>query len=289
MQKVKKAVVLLAGYGTRCLPFTKSLPKAMIPILNKPAIHYIVEEIENAGIEEVIFVLPKDCNGRIVKDYFSPNKTYEKFLAGRNKAKELDFLKNIKTKLKTIYVYTGKANGSGGAILSAKKHLKNQPFLVLNGDDLFLDDGNTLKLLIENYEKQGKTALTVKQVPDNLRGLYGIIEGKKKDGFYEVERMVEKPKGNEISGNLASIGRYVASEEMIDILQNHTPVINGELSFSEGLVKLASMGRLNAVETQGERFDAGNTLEIVKANVHLALKNAQFKENLTNFLTEELK
>lgn len=279
MKKVKKAVVLLGGYGTRCLPFTKVLPKAMIPILNKPAIAYIIEEIEKTSIEEVIFVLSKDCNGKVVEEYFSPNKTYEKFLKERNRPESLKELQAIGTKLRIKYVYSGKANGSGGAILSAKKHLKGSPFIVLNGDDIFVGEESPIEKMIENYQKTGKNVFVVNEVSEDKKGMYGICEGKKKSDWFEITKMVEKPKPGEIDGNLAAIGRYLLLEDVFEILKNSKQE-SGEIHITDALLEYIKQNRLNAITTTAKRIDGGNTLELAKAGVILALENEEYKSQM---------
>lgn len=283
MKKVKKAVVLLAGYGTRCLPYTKVLPKAMIPLLNKPAIAYIVEELEKTEIEEVVFVLAKDCNGKIVKEYFSPNKSYEKYLKDRNKTENLKELKDIKSNIKIRYVYNTKANGGGGALLSAKKYLKGQPFALLNGDDIFVGNESPINQMIENYEKTGKNVFIVKEVDEDKKSMYGICEGRKKQGYFEITKMVEKPKPGEIDGNLAAIGRYLLEEDIFDILTKSKKA-NGEIYITDALLEYIKQNRLNALTTTALRIDGGNTFELAKAGVILALEANEYKDKMQEFL-----
>ncbi len=285
MKEVKKAVVLLAGFGTRCLPFTKVLPKAMIPILNKPTIAYIVEELEKTSIKEIVFVLAKDCNGKIVKEFFKPNKTYEKYLKDRNKEDSLQELQSIKTNLKISYVYNTKANGGGGALLSAKKHLKGAPFVLLNGDDIFVGKENVINQLLENYKKTGKNVLAVQEVSEDKKSMYGICEGTKKQGYFEITKLVEKPKAGEIDGNLAAVGRYLFEADVFEILKN-SKKHNGEIYVTEALLEYIKQGRLNALTIKAIRIDSGNTLEVAKAGVFLALENKDYKEKMQEFLNE---
>lgn len=285
MKQVKKAVVLLAGYGTRCLPYTKVLPKAMIPILNKPAIHYIIEEIEKTQIEEVVFVLAKDCNGKIVKEYFETNKTYEKYLKERNKEDNLKALQSIKTNLKIRVVYNTKANGGGGALYSAKKFVKNEPFVVLNGDDLFFGTESPISQMIENYNKTKKNVFVVKEVEEEKKSMYGICEGTKQDGYVEITKMIEKPKKGEIDGNLAAVGRYLLEEDAFDLLKQ-CKKSNGEIYITDVLQTYINQNRLNGVVTGATRVDGGNTLEIAKAGVLVALEDENYKEKMQEFLKQ---
>lgn len=273
MEKVKKAVILLAGYGTRCLPFSKVLPKAMIPILNKPAIHYIVEEIEKSNFKEIIFVLPK-CNGKIIKDYFYKNKDYEKFLKNRQNLIGLEKLKDIKTNLKTRFVFA-KPNGSGGAVLKAKRFVKNQPFAVLNGDDLFFGKTTSLSLIVNKFEKSQKNIIGVKEVKKTDIGKYGIIETNESE---LVTKIIEKPKSNQTKSNLASFGRYIFTPEIFNILKKITPQPNGEIFLTDAIAVLVEMGKVCSQTIDCEHFDAGNEKEILLCSLNLGLQKGYLNE-----------
>lgn len=282
-KQIIKAVVLLAGYGTRCLPFTKVLPKALIPILNKPAIHYIVEEIEKTPIKEVVFILPKDCNGKIVKQYFSSNKTYERFLKQRKKDKDLQHLTNIKTNLKIRCIFTKKANGGGGALLNAEKYVKNQTFVLLNGDDLFFGGGNIINDLIANYNKFKKNIVALKEVEEGKKGAYGIYAGNKKNEHFELTKMIEKPFPNQIDSNLAGVGRYLVEKDIFKILKS-VPKENGEIHVTYAFMEYIKQNRLNGIIAKQTRIDGGNTFELAKGAVLLALENKDYKEKMGEFL-----
>jgi UTP--glucose-1-phosphate uridylyltransferase len=281
--KITKAIVLLAGYGTRCLPFTKVLPKAMLPILNKPTIHYIIEELEATQIEEVIFVLPKTCNGKIVKEYFSSNGKYEKFLKQRRKQKDLEKLQNIKTDLKIRYVFTSKANGSGGALLSAEKYLKNQTFILLNGDDLFFGKKSIISEMIANYKKYKKNIVVLQEVEENKKNAYGIYAGIKKGDCIKLNKMVEKPKTNEIEGSLAGVGRYLLEKDVFKILKK-APKLNCEIQVTFAFLEYIKQNRLNGIITKQKRIDGGNILELAKASIVLAMENVDYKEHVKEFI-----
>lgn len=273
MQKIKKAVILLAGYGTRCLPVSKVLPKAMIAILNKPIIHYIIEEIEQSGFEEVIFVLPKS-NGKLIKDYFSKNKVYEKFLTSRKNSQGLEKLNEIKTNLKTSFVYAS-PNGSGGAVLKIKKLVKDQPFAVLNGDDLFFGKTTPLSFLADKYAKTQSNVIGVQEVNKKDVGKYGIVEADKSD---LVTKIIEKPKANQTKSTLACLGRYIFTPEIFDALKKITPQPNGELLLTDAISILVSKGKVYSKKMECEHFDGGNEKEILLCGIKLGMQKGYADE-----------
>lgn len=273
MQKIRKAVILLAGYGTRCLPITKVLPKAMISILNKPVVHYIVEEIENSGLEEIIFILPKDCNGKLVKQYFSQNKTYEKFLTKRQNQKALNTLKNIKTNLLARFVYS-KPNGSGGAVLKSEKFIKNEPFAVLNGDDLFVGTMPALKQIIKKFNQTNLNILGAREVEKKDVNKYGIVEIEK-NGL--IKRLLEKPVENQTQSRLASFGRYIFKPEIFDILKKIKPQPNGEIFLTDAINILIEKKQMYCEKLLTERFDCGNTKDILLCSIKMGLPEIDIK------------
>lgn len=277
----------MAGFGTRCLPFTKTLPKCMIPIVNKPVIEYIIEEIYASGIEEVIFVLPKYCKSSIVKKQFKKNKIFSKFLL-KKQLYELDKkINSINNLLKIKTIYTAKANGTGGAVLSAKKYIKNQPFAVLNGDDLFFSQKTVLKSLIEIYEQTGKDVLSVVEVPRESVVNYGVCEC---DKNYEVKKIIEKPNLNQTQSNLALVGRYVLNSKFLDYLKKTKPEPSGEIYITKTMhEKAVDANDVLCYKTNCVRMDCGNKLGVLKANVILGLEDEEIKEGLKDFLKKIIK
>lgn len=273
MQRIRKAVILLAGYGTRCLPITKVLPKAMITILNKPIVHYITEEIEKSGLDEIIFVLPKDCNGKLVKQYFSKNKKYENFLKKRQNQKALNILKHIKTKLKTRFVYA-KPNGSGGAVLKAEKFIKNKPFAVLNGDDLFVGNPPALNQIIKKFNQTNLNILGAKEIDKKDINKYGIVEIEK-NGL--IKKLFEKPMENQTQSRLASFGRYIFKPEIFDILKKIKPQPNGEIFLTDAINILIEKKQMHCEKLLTERFDCGNTKDILLCSIKMGLPEIDIK------------
>lgn len=278
-------MVLLAGFGTRCLPYTKTLPKCMIPIVNKPVIDYIVEEVAASGVEELILVLPRYCCSKVVKRQFKDNKVLNKFLLKRHM---LDLEKRINElnqliKIKTIY--TSKANGTGGAVLSAKKFIKNEPFAVLNGDDLFFSKKPVLKSLIETFEKTGKDVLACVEVEREQVVNYGICECNEE---FEVEKIIEKPKLSQTQSNLALVGRYVLNSKFLSYLKKTKPEPSGEIYLTKTMHEKA-IGEHDVLcyKTECVRMDCGNKLGVLKANLLLGIEDKEvgkdFREFLKNF------
>lgn len=274
---IQKAVILLAGYGTRCLPFTKVLPKGIIPIITKPVIAYVVEEIEKCGINEIIFVLPKHGNGKVIKQYFCRAKKMEKFLIKRKNEKALQSLKNIKTNLKTTFLFTGKANGSGGALLCAARHLKGQDFCVLNGDDLFLGKPPLLEMMKVHEKHHGSVLATA--LVENI-GLYGAVET---NANGQVTRLIEKPLPGQTSTRLASIGRYIFTQDFLPLLKQTKPKPNGEIWITDAIEKQIEQNKVFACPISAQRYDSGNPLELFKTTLAFAAQDAQMKEQIEAF------
>ena len=268
MPKLETAVVLLAGYGTRCLPFTKVLPKAMIPILNKPVIHYIVEELEACGIQKAIFVLPKTCNGRVVKQYFSQNKKYQNFLKSRNKSDALQSLQKIRTCLTIKYIFTNKANGSFGALYQAKKHIKNKDFAVLNGDDLFYGAILPLQQMIAFYIKTGKSVIGTGEVAEDKKQNYGIVETKQKNFDLILKNLLEKPRPEQTRSNLALFGRYIFTPDILRT-KNKLKKHNGEFYLTDAILTASKQQEIYVCQLQAKRYDCGSMEGLLQASNEL--------------------
>ncbi len=285
MIPVKKAVVLLAGFGTRCLPITKTIPKAMISILNKPIIEYIVTEIVESGIEEIIFVLPKNCNGNLLLEHFRPNIAFEKFLKERGKPEFLKLIQNFENvKIRGVFA---KPNGSGGALLATKKFLKNQPYAVLNGDDLFFGKKHALSELLTVYNETGKSVLGLSRVPIEERSKYGIADGKYKNGMLNINRIIEKPKKEETCSNFALVGRYILTQDFISYLEK-APKHNEEIWLTDAMAEMAEKSdKMVGKVIDAKRFDCGNKFGILEATLTLALKDNEINNKLKAFLNKK--
>lgn len=281
--EIKTAVILLAGFGTRCLPITKTIPKCMISILNKPVIEYIVEEAVSANITSLVFVLPKYCKSNIVKKHFEKCGSLEKFLIRNNKEYLLEKLNQTSKKIKIKCVYSSKANGTGGAVLSAKRYIKNKPFAVFNGDDLFLGQTPAIKELIELYNQTQCDILGLCYVKDEERQNYGICEGEFAGENFKISKITEKPK--KTNSNYALVGRYVLSSDFLFWLKRTKKEKNGEIYLTNTMRDRVQNGICCYGKVlSSKRLDCGNKIGNVMANVLMGLEDEEISLKLADFL-----
>jgi len=261
--KIKKAVLPVAGMGTRFLPASKVVPKELFPIVDKPVIQYLVEEAVLSGIEEIIFVISK--GKELIKKHFSYHPELEAILKDRGKHVLLDKINPIHKLASFKYVYQKEPLGDGHAVLMAEKAVGNEPFLVLFGDDIVKSDVPAAKQLIDHFE--GESILAVERIPKEKTMLYGIIKpGKKTGRLYEVMDMVEKPEPKEAPSNLGIIGKYVCTPEIFSALKKAPAGKDGEIRLIDGFNVLKQNQKVWAVEIEGERFDTGRPEGLVDAS-----------------------
>ncbi|EEB73863.1 UTP--glucose-1-phosphate uridylyltransferase GalU [Thermococcus sp. AM4] len=286
--RVKKAVIPAAGLGTRMLPITKSMPKEMLPIVDKPVIHYVVEEAIKAGIDDILIVTGK--GKRAIEDYFDRSFELEFYLREKGKFEELKQIEEIGEMVDIYYVRQKKPLGLGDAILHAEKHVNGEPFAVLLGDDIIVSEEPGIKQLIEIAERREAPVVGVERVPWELVSRYGIVDGKPLgDGLYQVRHLVEKPSPKEAPSNVAIIGRYVLTPEVFDALRETPPGRGGELQLTDALQRILSSQNIFAKEIKGERYDVGSKLGFVIANIELSLKRGELREELLTFLKNLLR
>ena len=281
MKKVKKAVIPVAGMGTRFLPVTKSVPKEMLPIIDKPTLQYIVEECVNSGIEEILFITSP--YKRNVEDHFDQSFELETRLKRNNKLKELEIVKNISKMCKIYYTRQGEPLGSGHAIKLAKSFIGNEPFAVLYGDDLMKSETPVLKQLIEVYEKYDANVIGVQEVDRNLVYKYGIIEFENGD---KIKSIIEKPSVEEAPSNFAGLGRYIVKPEIFDELDKLDKGKGNEYQFTDGMLNLMKRQNFYACKFKGKYYDIGNQLGYLKANITFALDRDDLKDDLKQYLKE---
>lgn len=287
MNTVKHAVILLAGKGTRFLPATKAVAKEIFPIGNKPALLFLLKECLDSGIKEVTLVLSKQKKD-IIK-FLKHDKNIEDLIKGTNKERLLDEWREIIDNLKFNFTYQGKMNGSAGAVLAAKKYTKNEPFIVFNGDDVYVSDKEqkpAAKQLIECFEKTGKNVLGCLKVSDDIVDRYGIvIPGDKVDNkTVYVKGFKEKPKKGEQPSNLAALGRYLVVPEIYQNIFKIKPSVNGEVNFPEAIALEVEKNNVLAYEINSKYYDLGNKLEFIKCTIETALKDMDIKEDLIEYL-----
>jgi UTP--glucose-1-phosphate uridylyltransferase len=292
MIRVKKAVLPAAGFGTRFLPATKAVPKELLPIVDKPTIQYIMEEVVHSGIEEVILITGREKGS--IEDHFDTSAELENHLRKKGRRDLLKIVQEVSEMVTLVSVRQKEPLGLGHAVLCAKKAVGNEPFVVLLGDDLIDASVPCVRQMIDTYEElnrglkpsaPGCALIAVQRVPRTEAHLYGIIEGKKvKDRVYRIEDMVEKPEKGTAPSNLAIIGRYILPPEIFKILENVRPDRKGEIQLTNGLRELNRRAPVYGYEFFGDRYDAGDKLGYLEANIAFALKHPELGPKLRRYL-----
>ncbi|MFN2101830.1 UTP--glucose-1-phosphate uridylyltransferase GalU [uncultured Finegoldia sp.] len=286
--KVRKAVIPAAGFGTRMLPASKSVPKEMLPIYDKPTLHHIVKEVVDSGITDILIIISKDKGS--IEDYFDVNFELEYEL--NKKSSEISREIHELSKMANIYtIRQKKKNGLGDAIKYAESFVGGEPFAILLGDDIIYNTSDELpciKQMADIYEKEEAPVLGVQEVSWDDVDKYGIVNGvKTSDRITEVESLVEKPSREEATTNLAILGRYIVTPDIFPILHETKPGKNNEIQLTDALNKLAEKRKMIAYDFIGKRYDVGNKLGFVKATVDFALHDDKIKDELLEFLREK--
>lgn len=285
MKKIKKAIIPAAGLGTRFLPATKAMPKEMLPILDKPAIQYIVEEAARAGIEDIIIVTGR--HKRAIEDHFDSQKELEMVLKEKGKSELLEKVQYSTELANIFYVRQKEQKGLGHAISSARQFIGNEPFAVLLGDDIVESEVPAVKQLIDVYEETGHSVIGVQEVPEADTHRYGIIDPLTKNGRqYEVKKFVEKPAQGTAPSNLAIMGRYVLTPEIFDYLKTQKEGAGNEIQLTDAIERMNNDNQVYAYDFEGERYDVGEKLGFVKTTIEYALKDDSMREELTRFIKE---
>lgn len=284
MQKpVRKAVIPVAGLGTRLLPVTKSVPKELLPIVDVPAIQVIVEECVASGIEEVIFITGR-AKGAI-EDHFDYSYELEKHLEERGKSHDLETVRRVATMIRTVAVRQKKPLGLGHAILQARDVVGDEPFLVLLPDDIIDADPPVTKQLLDVYRQYGQAVVSIMEVPSEHVDRYGIIHGEHwAPRLYRVRQLVEKPSPTAAPSNLAVIGRYVLPPVIFEYLSEVQLDGSGEIQLTDALARLAREKALIGYVFDGERHDTGDRLGFITANIAYALRRPELKEKLWEYI-----
>lgn len=276
--KIKKAVIPIAGKGTRFLPATKEIAKEIIPIINVPMIHYIVQEACEAGIEQVIFVT---ASGKFsVEDYFDRNQELEAFLERNNKTKELKLIQEIGSMVDVTAVRQKEQLGLGHAVLCAKNLVGNEPFAVLLGDDIVINKKPAIKQLMDvSLQNNGATVIGVMEVPKTETNKYGIVKGDIIDEkTLRMTGMVEKPKPEDAPTNLATPGRYILTPEIFSILETIPRGAGNEYQLTDAINILCTKKDVFAYRFEGERYDTGNVHGYLDATIDFALKDPEIRD-----------
>ena len=280
---ITKAVIPAAGLGTRFLPVTKSMPKEMLPIIDKPIIHIVVEEAIAAGIEDIIFITGR--GKRAIEDYFDTSPELESHLFRNEKYELLKEVKDISSLADIHYIRQKEPKGLGDAVLKAEKHVGNEPFAVLLGDDIIKGTVPCIKQLMNMFEKYNNTIIGVEEVPKEMVSSYGMIKGNIIDGsLYSVEDIIEKPSVEETPSTIGTVGRYVFVPEIFDCLKKTKRGVGDEIQLTDAIRMLIEKEEVYAYTFKGKRYDAGDKQGYVKAIVDFALQRADLKEEFRRYL-----
>lgn len=273
MKPIRKAVIPVAGLGTRFLPATKAIPKEMLTIVDRPTIQYIVEEAVASGIEEIILVT--SAGKSAIENHFDYDFQLDTILKDRKKDQLREELSNISNLIDIISVRQKEPLGLGHAIWMARNVVGDEPFMVLLGDDLVMSKVACCKQMIQLYEEVGESIVAVQRVPMDQTHQYGIVEGVavEQDRTYKVDRMVEKPAPGTCNSDMAIIGRYLLMPEIFELLERTTPGHGGEIQLTDALLALSNKRAMYAYEFNGKRYDAGDKLGYLKAIVDFAVSH----------------
>ncbi|CEH33403.1 UTP--glucose-1-phosphate uridylyltransferase GalU [Romboutsia lituseburensis] len=280
---VRKAIIPAAGLGTRFLPATKSQPKEMLPIVDKPTLQYIIEEAINSGIEEILIVTGR--SKKSIEDHFDRSVELELELEQKGKKEMLKMVQDISNMVNIHYIRQKEPKGLGHAIHCAKSFIGNDPFAVLLGDDIVDSEKPCLKQLIDCYNEYKTTVLGVQEVAKEDTCKYGILDVKHiEDRVYKVKDMVEKPDIDKAPSNIAILGRYIITPAIFDILENQDPGKGGEIQLTDALQTLADQEAIYAYNFEGRRYDVGDKLGFLEATVDFALKRPELRDEFMDFL-----
>ena len=281
--KIKKAVIPAAGFGTRLLPATKSIPKEMVPIVDRPAIQYVIEEAVDAGIEDILIIT--SGHKKAIEDHFDNFPELENLLDKNNKIEDLQELRNITNLANIHYIRQKETKGLGHAVGCAKTFVGNEPFAVILPDDIIYSPVSCLKQMTDMFDKYQSSIIGVQTVNENEVNKYGIVSGTKIDEkLYKVDGLIEKPPVGKAPSNIAIVGRYIIMPEIFDILENVKPGALGEIQLTDGLLELIKNQEMYAYIFDGKRYDTGNKLGYLEAIVDFAIRREDLGYKFRDYL-----
>jgi UTP--glucose-1-phosphate uridylyltransferase len=283
---LRKAVIPVAGFGTRLLPVTKSVPKELLPIVDVPAIQVIVEECLSSGIEEVIFITARGKSG--IVDHFDYSYELETYLAEKNKPRALETVRRVSSMIRTVAVRQKEPLGFGHAILCAKEVVGDEPFLIVLPDDIISSKVPVIRQMVDVYEKYGQGVVSVMRVERDQVGHYGIVDGENwTEGLHRVRTLVEKPSPDIAPSNLAIIGRYILPPVIFEYLEEAAQKSGVPIQLTDALARLAHDRALIGYEFEGVRHDTGDRLGFITANIAYALQREDIGPQLKAFLRKK--
>jgi UTP--glucose-1-phosphate uridylyltransferase len=283
--RVTKAVIPAAGLGTRFLPATKAQPKEMLPVVDKPAIQYVVEEAVRAGIDDILIITGR--GKRSLEDHFDRNFELEYYLAQKGKADDLADIQALADMADIHYVRQGEPLGLGHAVSVARKHVGDNPFVVMLGDDIMVDDSRVLTEMIDTYEHYGRSVVALSEFPTAEISAYGCVDPEiLTDDLVRVRGIVEKPAPEVAPSNLAVMGRYVFTPEIFEALEEVDPGVGGEIQLTDAIAVLLGTQTVYGWVFRDGRYDIGKKLDYLRATVELALERPDLGPEFRQFLVE---
>lgn len=288
MAKVRKAVIPAAGLGTRVLPATKSMPKEMIPIVDKPAIQYIVEEAVAAGIKDILIITNRGKG--VIEDHFDHSIELEQRLEAGGKTEMLEEVLKLSNMANIQFVRQKETKGLGHAVACAKSFVGDEPFAVLYGDDVIIGEDPVCGQLCRVYEEFGKSVVGIKQVtPEQILRYCSLAVSPVRDNVFDVSDMIEKPSPDKVMSLYSILGRCVLTPDIFDILAVTEPGAGGEIQLTDAMCVQAKNGNMMGVDYVGKRYDMGNKLGILQANCEVAVGRADMHEDFAAYLKELVK
>ncbi len=277
-----KAIIPAAGLGTRFLPATKAQPKEMLPVVDTPVIQYVVEEAVNSGIDDILIITGR--GKRAIEDHFDKSFELEHRLRGR---KNFDLLKKIENNYDIHYVRQKEPKGLGDAIYYARKHVNDEPFAVLLGDDIIKSEVPCIKQLMNVFDRYESSIMAVEEVQREKISSYGIIDGDLIDkNLYLIKDLIEKPKPEEAPSNIGTVGRYVLTPEIFDCIKETSKGTGNEIQLTDALRILNKKQKIYGYKFEGERYDVGDKFGYMRATLDFALERKDLKVKLENYLRE---
>jgi UTP--glucose-1-phosphate uridylyltransferase len=278
-----KAVIPAAGLGTRFLPATKAQPKEMLPLVDKPAIHYVVKEAVDSGIDDILIITGR--GKRAIEDYFDRSIELENLLRAKGDRKQLAEIEEISGMANIHYIRQKEARGLGHAILCAEKHVGDEPFVVLLGDDIVFSKKPCTQQCVELYERYNSPIIAVERVPRHMISSYGVVKGRHvSEKLVLIEDLIEKPSPEKAPSDLGILGRYVLTPDVFKFLQETKPGKNNEIQLTDALRKLNKSREMYAYVIDGKRYDLGNKIDYMKASIECALFRHEMGPELMQYL-----
>ena len=285
--KIKKAVIPAAGLGTRFLPVTKSMPKEMLPIIDTPSIHYVIKEAINSGIDDVIIITGR--GKRAIEDFYDESPELEMRLKKDKKEDLLKIVKDISSLVNVYYIRQKEPLGLPDAISKAQKHVDDEPFAVLLGDDIIKSDIPCIKQLIDASKRLEFSVIAAQEVPINKISSYGSIDCRKiesnlENDVYVIDDIVEKPKPEDAPSNIAAVGRYVFTPEIFDCINKTKPGVGNELQIADSIKILMESQKVYASTFKGRRYDIGDKFGYIQAIIDFSIENSEIGKNVKEYI-----